>query len=72
VVEQRVGRRCDRDGGARELDRGRMLPASRERLGPHATPRDRRPQVVARERLALVAQRLRVGVPAESEQGSTQ
>src|SRR5262249_60327946 len=53
VIEQRVGRRCDTDGGARELDCCRMLTTSRERLGPHAAPGDGGAQVVTRERLAL-------------------
>ncbi len=61
VIEQRVGRRRDRDRGARELDRRGVLAAPRQRLGAHAAPGDRRLQVVARERLALVRQRLGLG-----------
>ena len=57
MVEERVGGGGDLDRGARELDRGGVLAAPRQRLGAHAAPGDRRLQVVAGERLALVAER---------------
>src|SRR5262249_59762902 len=46
------------DGGPGEVARRGMLTAPRQRLGPHLAPGDRRVQVVAGERLALVAERL--------------
>ena len=58
VVEQRVGGGGDGDRGLRQLDRRGVLAALRQRLGAHAAPGDGRLQVVAGERLALVAQRL--------------
>ena len=68
VVEERVGGRSDVDRFDCELDCGSVLAAPRERLGPNAAPRDRRPEVVAGERLALVAERLGLGVPIQCEQ----
>ena len=56
------------DGGARELDGGGVLAAPRQRLGAHAAPGDRRLQVVAGERLALVAERLGLGGATLREQ----
>ena len=38
-----------------------MLAAPRQRLGAHAAPGDRRLEVVAGERLALVRERFRLG-----------
>ena len=38
-----------------------MIAAARERFGADAAPRDRRLQVVAREQLALVRERLGLG-----------
>ena len=61
VVEERVGRGRDRDGGLGERDRRRMLAAPRQGLGADAAPRDRRLQIVAREQLALVRERLGFG-----------
>jgi hypothetical protein len=57
VIEQRVGGGSDVDRGACDLDRGRRLAASRQRLGAHAAPRDRRLQVVAGKGFALATQR---------------
>ncbi len=51
-----------------KLDGGGVLAAPRQRLGAHAAPGDRRLQVVAGERLALVAERFGLGGPALRQQ----
>jgi hypothetical protein len=61
VMQEGIGR-----GG--QVDGGGMLPASRQGLGPHAPPGDRGLEVVARERLAVVAERLGVGGSPLKEQ----
>src|SRR5262245_42829665 len=56
MVEERVGRGGDVDGGPGKSDGGCMLAPPCQRLGPHAAPGDGRVEVVAGERLALVAE----------------
>src|SRR5206468_6821976 len=72
VVQQSVGRGGDVDGCTRELDGGGMLATPRQRLCPYAAPGDGGLQVVAGERLALVAQRLGLGGPALREEGAAE
>src|SRR5207249_1763155 len=72
VIEQRVGRGGEVDGGAGEVDGGSMLATPRQRLRPYAAPGDRRLQIVASERLALVAQGLGLRRPALREQRAAQ
>ena len=67
MVEERVGRGGELDGSARERDGRGVLAAPGQRLGPDAAPRHGRLQVVASERLALVAHSLGLGGPAERE-----
>ena len=56
------------DGGARERDGGGVLAAPGQCLGADAAPRHRRLQVVAGERLALVAHGLSLGRPPLRQQ----
>src|SRR5262245_9553126 len=53
VIEERVRCRRELDGFRRELNRRCVLAATGERLGAHATPRDRGLEIVTREELAL-------------------
>ena len=61
MVEQRIGGGRDVDGSTGEGDGGDVVATARQRLGAHAAPGDRRLEVIARERLALVAERLGFG-----------
>jgi len=54
------------------VNRGGAVASPRQRLGPDAAPRDRRLEVVARERLALVAERFGFGGPTQRQERDTE
>jgi hypothetical protein len=68
MIEERVGRGGEVDGGTRQRDGGVVLAATCQRLGAYAAPRDPGLQVVAREGLALVAQALGLAGPIQREE----
>ena len=72
VIEQRVGRRGDVDGGAGELHGRAVIAATSESLGAHTTPRDRGLEIIAGQLLALAAHHLGLGRAILREQSAAE